>query len=93
MQAKAWMDEDLIKNYLEHIWQLYVEDAAEKLGLLDHTALLTLDSFRAHTTDDITKSMKEHGTTHCVIPEGRTSKLQTLDVSVNNPFKKILKGC
>ena len=93
VQAKAWMDEELMKDYLEHIWQPYIEDTAEKLGLPDHTALLTLDSFRAHTTDDMTKMMKEHGTTHCVIPGGCTSKLQPLDVSVNKPFKQILKGC
>ena len=37
--------------------------------------------------------MKEHSTTHCVIPGGCTSKLQPLDVSINKPFKQILKGC
>lgn len=84
VQAKAWMDEELMKDYLEHIWQPYIEDTAEKLGLPDNAALLTLDSFRAHTTDDLTKMMKEHGTTHCVIPGGRTSKLQPLDVSILN---------
>ena len=54
VQTKAWMDEDLMTEYLEHIWQPYVEETADKLGLPDHDALLTLDSFRAHTTDKIT---------------------------------------
>ena len=93
VQTKAWMDEDLMTEYLEHIWQPYVEETADKLGLPDHNALLTLDSFRAHTTDKITKVMEEHSTTHCVMPGGCTSKLQPLDVSVNKPFKQILKGC
>ena len=80
-------------EYVEHIWQPYVEETADKLGLPHHNALLTLDSFRAHTTDKTTKAMEEHSTTHCVIPGGCTSKLQPLDVSINKPFKQILKGC
>lgn len=48
VQAKAWMDEDLMKEYLKHIWQPYVEETADRLGLPDHSALLTLDSSR-HT--------------------------------------------
>ena len=86
VQDKAWMDEDLMKEYLKHIWQPYVEETADRLGLPNHNALLTLDSFRAHTTDNTTKMMKEHSTTHCVIPGGCTSKLQPLDVSINKPF-------
>lgn len=82
-----------MKEYLKHIWQPYVEETANRLGLPDHNALLTLDSFKAHTTDNITKMLKEHSTTHCVVPGGCTSKLQPLDVSINKPFKQILKGC
>ena len=93
VQTKAWMDEELMKEYLKHIWQPYVEETAERLGLPDHNALLLLDSFKAHTTDSITKMMKEQDTTHCIIPGGCTSKLQPLDVSINKPFKQILKGC
>lgn len=37
--------------------------------------------------------MSDTGTTHCIIPGGCTSKLQPLDVSVNKPFKQILRGC
>ena len=68
VQTKAWMDEDLMTEYLEHIWQPYVEETADKLGLPDNNALLTLVSLRAHTTDKITKAMEEHSTTHCIIP-------------------------
>ena len=89
------MDEDLME-YLEYIQQPYVEETAGRFDLPDHNALLTLDSFKArthaHTTDNI-KKMMEHGTIHCVIPGGYTSKLQPLDVSINKPFKRILKGC
>ena len=44
VQTKAWMDKDLMTEYLEHIWQPYVEETADKLGLPYHNALLTLDS-------------------------------------------------
>lgn len=77
------MDKELMKKYLEQIWQPYVEKTANDLGLHDYNALLTLDSFKAHTTEE----MREHGTTHCINPGGCTSKLQPLDVSINKPFR------
>ena len=93
VQEKAWMDEILMHEYLDHIWQLYVTTKTEELGLPDYNALLTLDSFRAHTTTAIMEKMEAFGTVPCVIPGGCTSKLQPLDVSVNKPFKQIMKGC
>ena len=93
VQTKAWMDEELMEQYLEHIWQPYTEKTSDELGLPDHIALLILDSFKARTTERIEKKMGEHGTAHCVIPGGCTSKLQPLDESINKPFKQILKGC
>ena len=93
VQAKAWMDEELMEQYLQFIWQPYVEKTPEELGLPDHDSLLMLDSFKAHITEKIETRMKEHGTTHCVIPGGCTSKLQPLDVSLNKPFKQVMKGC
>ena len=43
----AWMNKE--KEYLEYIWQPYVEETANRLSLPDHNVLLTLDSFKAHT--------------------------------------------
>ena len=80
VQEKAWIDEQLMQEYIEHIWQPYVEKTTEQLGLPDHSSLLTLDSFRAHTMEKIEKQMSDNGTTRCVIPGGCTSKLQPLDV-------------
>ena len=63
------MDEDMMKECLEHIWQpYYVQETAVRLRLPDHNALLILDSLKAHITDNITKMMKKHGTTHRVLP-------------------------
>ena len=86
-QEKAWK---LMHEYVEHIWQAYVQKKADELGLPDCNALLTLDSFRAHTTTPILEKMDVFDTVPCVIPGGCTSKLQPLHVSVNKP---IMKGC
>ena len=90
VQQKAWMDAELMEQYLEHIWQPYVEKTADELGLPDHNALLTLDSFKAHTTEEFEKKMEDQGTTYCVIPGGCKSKLQPLDVLINKLYKQIL---
>ena len=71
----------------------YVEKTSEQLGLPDKKALLILDSFRAHTTEGIKDVFDEVETVTPVIPGGCTSKLQPLDVSVNKPFKAILRSC
>ena len=92
VQPKPWIDESLMEQYLQCIWQPYVKKTAEELGLPDHDSLLTLYSFKRHTTDEIKEKMEEHGMTYCIIPGGCTSKLQPLDVSANNPFKQMLKG-
>lgn len=72
MQTKARMDEDMTKEYLKHIWQPYVEETAERLGLADHNVLLTLDSLTASR---------------------HTHRQYNIDVSINKPFKQILKRC
>ena len=58
-----------------------------------HNSLLMLDSFHAHTTEQIEVKMSKNGITHCVIPGGCTYKLPPLQVCVNKHFKQILKGC
>ena len=53
--------------------------------------LLILGSFRAHLTDTIKKETRKAGGTLAVIPGGCTSKLQPLDVSINKPFKAVVR--
>ena len=50
-------------------------------------ALLVLDSFSAHVTNDVKKRLKQIYTAPLVIPGGCTSKIQPLDVCLNKPFK------
>jgi len=50
-------------------------------------ALLVLDSFSAHVTNNVKKRLKEINIVPLVIPGGCTSKIQPLDVCLNKPFK------
>jgi len=53
--------------------------------------LMALDMFGSHKTDKVLDTMRAHDITLSVIPEGCTSMVQPLDVSINRPFKDILK--
>lgn len=78
VQEKAWMDETLMLRWVKEI-------------LLPHTkkerCLLVMDSFPAHLTDDVKKTLRKGNTVTAIIPGGCTSKVQPLDVSLNKPFK------
>ena len=60
-------------------------------GLLEKPALLVLDQFRAHTTEATKKGFKEEKTHLAIIPGWLTSQLQPLDVSINKPFKVVMR--
>ncbi len=54
-------------------------------------SLLIMDSFSAHLTDDVAANTKKNKVHTVIIPGGCTSVLQPLDVSLNKPFKAILR--
>ena len=82
VQEKGWMDGDLMKKWIRQVW-------------IKHTqcrkALLVMDSFRAHCTEDIQNLLATANSEIAFIPGGCTSKLQPLDVSLNKPFKTICR--
>jgi hypothetical protein len=53
--------------------------------------LLVLDLFGGHKTEEVLDMMKAHDIVLSVIPAGCTGIVQPLDVSINRPFKDILK--
>jgi hypothetical protein len=53
--------------------------------------LLALDLFGGHKTDDVLDTLRANDITVSVIPGGCTSLVQPLDISINRPFKDILK--
>ena len=84
VQKKAWMDEDLMLEWIDLVW----EPATERLR-----ALLILDTFSAHFTGPVKKKLKEINTIPVLIPGGCTSKIQPLDVCLNKPFKSHVRKC
>ena len=83
-QAKGWMDESLVKDWLNSVW-------SKVGGLLRKRNFLVWDSFRAHLSDNVKRVLKNSRTDVAVIPGGMTSLLQPLDVGVNKPFKDNLR--
>jgi len=53
--------------------------------------LLALDLFAGHRTEEVLDIFKANDITISVIPGGCTGLIQPLDVSINRPFKDILK--
>ena len=82
---KGWVDENGMKIQIEKVW------SRRPAGLLKKPALLVLDQFRAHTTQDTKKRFKEEKTHLAVIPGGLTSLLLPLDISINKPFKVFMR--
>ncbi len=55
------------------------------------TALLLIDSFSAHETDEFLALARDNNVDVSIIPGGCTSKVQPLDVCLNKPFKGVLR--
>lgn len=81
VQQKGWMDENIMKIWIEKVWRSRIG------GLGRRRSLLVLDSFEAHKTEQVKRSFKSENTDLAVIPGGLTSVLQPLDVCLNKPFK------
>ena len=84
-QEKAWMDDDLMKVWVEDIWIKHIRAECQKLGF--ENALLTFDAFAAHLTDDVESHLLEAKTDTLEIPAGCTSKCQPIDVCLTNHSK------
>jgi len=60
-------------------------------ALKGQPTLLAIDLFSDHKTEEVLDTFQAHDITPSVIPEGCTGLVQPLDVSINPPFKDILK--
>lgn len=85
VQQNGWMDERVMLEWIEKVWK----------PISDHhtTTMLLLDSFTAHLTGAVMRSLAECNTEVEVIPAGYTSKLQPMDVGVNKPLKGQIRRC
>ena len=73
----------------ENIQEWIEEQLVPALG--GQPALLALDLFGGHKTDNVLDTLKAHDITLSVIPAGCTGIVQPLDISINRPFKDLLK--
>ena len=77
-QEKAWMDDDLMKVWVEAIWIKHIRAECQKFEF--ENALLTYDAFAAHLTNDVENQLLEKKPGTLAIPAGCTSKCQPMDV-------------
>ena len=84
-QSKGWMDDMLMSRYIDEIWMPYVKNT----GCSE--SILCLDTFKAHISASSESKLRTSKVHASVIPGGCTSVLQPLDVSLNKPFKSLLR--
>jgi hypothetical protein len=70
------MDGNGVELWLKKVW------AKRPGGLLRKPALLLCDQFKSHAMEATKRRVKDLNTQLAVIPEGLTSQLQPLDVSI-----------
>lgn len=78
----AYSNADLLVNWIEE----YLVPA-----LPPGPRLLALDVAKFHSTDEVLTTLRSNNITPSMIPPGCTGLVQPLDVSVNKPFKNILR--
>ena len=81
VQAKVWMNEDVMLEWIERVWTPYV--ASIHSG---HSFLL-MYQFKGHMMGSVLDKLAQNGTEAEFIVGGYTSKFQTMDVGLNRPFK------
>ena len=84
-QAKGWMDETGVKDWLNVVWN------KRQNATLRRRSLLVWDQFRAHLTQQVKQETVKLNTDLAVIPGGLISVLQPLDVCLNKPFKEKMR--
>ena len=78
------MDSDLILRWFKAVILPYTKG---------RRALLVINSFSVHKTDEYLNEAQAKNVNVCIIPGGCISKVQPLDVCLNKPFKSVLRTC
>ena len=81
VQEKAWMDESLLLEWIELVWEPATESQRA----------YWIRSMHMHLTPAVKRKLKDINTVPVVIPGGCTSKVQPLDVSLNKTFKSCIR--
>ena len=86
LQENAWMDETSMLQWILQVWNPI---ATNQNGV----KILLLDEVTAHMTTLVRQAFAVTNTIVEYIPGGYTSKLQTMDVGINKPFKDHVRDC
>jgi hypothetical protein len=74
-----------MEDWLGCVWE------RRSCALSEPWGMLTLDAFRGHLSNRITNRLRNKNTDLVIIPSVMTSQLQPLDVSINKPFKHLVR--
>ena len=86
-QERAWMNEDLVLEYVALLSQ-----ARDRVYGPDRVLVLVWDAFKAHLTDAVKILCRDCNIRMVVIPRGLTALLQGLDTHVNKAFKAFCRA-
>ena len=85
-QDNAWMNEQVMLQWVEQILKPYVNTAPE-----DVVPILFLDSYRCHIMASVVNEIQALGVEVEHIPGGCTYLCQPVDIGINKPYKKHLQ--
>lgn len=83
---KGWMNEDMMISWINNVYR------KRKSAFFNPSALLIMDSMRAHINDKVKSVCKSAKAELAIIPGGLTKILQPLDVGVNKSFKSKVRN-
>jgi hypothetical protein len=88
-----WSNEDSMLRYFDEVIIPYVDKTRSNMPLgREQPALLICDVFAAHRTEAVREKIAENNLKLVYVPPSCTGELQPLDVSIDDPFKKLMKA-
>ena len=88
--ANHWSNKDSMLQYIDTVLLPYVKNHRQNPG---QKALLILDVFAAHRTEEFIKKLASNSIEVVFVPACCTDKLQPLDLTLNKDYKDELKAC
>ena len=88
LQPKAWCDESIMKQWVCEEWGNIFSNP---VSFGSSGKILVADVHTAQQTDEVKRLLVNKKTVLVNVPPGCTSHVQPLDVSVNKPFKNLVR--
>ena len=83
-QEKAWCDEEIMKEWISTEW---ANPFKNPIGQNSDGKVLIADAHRAQQTNSVKELLKKQKTSLVNVPPGYTSRVQVVDVLINNRLK------